>query len=144
MIPWGLLETNPLLVVLVPFGWLLWQLYIPTIIDTLVGYDTEDTDRPQHLYETRLTQALHNVFSQFDRVDNRIDSIGSDVEQIAETQEDLVNITLAQSHQMNGHDGDIDVDSVEETLLDDEKEGPRRFLKDTAPSPPDAEDDGEE
>lgn len=127
MIPWGLLETNPSLVVLIPFVWLLWQFYAPPILDRLVGYKP---DSPEHLYDTRVTKQLRTIFSQVDRVDQRIDSIGEDVERVADTQEDLVNITLAQTHHMNGHDGKIDVEEVEKRLIDEGRDTPHDFLRD--------------
>lgn len=131
MIPWGLLESNPAMVVLVPFFWVLWQFYAPPFIDKLVGYKP---DSNEHLYDTRVTEQLRTIFSQVDRVDERIDSIGEDVERVAETQEDLVNITLAQTHHMNGHDGEIDVSAVEQQLRDKREESPEDFLEDTGDS----------
>lgn len=128
MIPWGLLQSNPTLVVLVPFLWLLWQFYAPPLIDRLVGYKP---DSNEHLYDTRVTKQLRTIFSQVDRVDERIDSIGEDVERVANTQEDLVNITLAQTHHMNGHEGEIDVTAVEERLRDEQDETPDDFLSTT-------------
>ena len=130
-IPWGLLESNPSMVVLVPFGWLLWQLYLPPFIDRLVGYKP---DSNEHLYDTTVTQKLRTIFSQVDRVDERIDAIGEDVGRVADTQEDLGNITLAQAHQMNGHDEKIDVDAVEERLGDKREDSPQDFLQDNGGS----------
>lgn len=125
MIPWGLLATNPELVVLVPFVWFLWQFYAPPLVDAVVGYDDEDG----HLYETRVTKAIHSIFSQVDRVDERMDDINENVEQMADTQEDLVNITLAQTRHMNGYDGDIDLQEVEETLTEEREKRPGDFLR---------------
>jgi len=125
-IPWGLIESNPTLVVLVPFVWLLWQFYAPPLVDKVVGYKP---DSNEHLYDTRVTKQLRTIFSQVDRVDDRIDSIGEDVERVADTQEDLVNITLAQTHQMNGHEEEIDVDAVEQRLMDKQQDDPSDFLQ---------------
>lgn len=145
MVPWGLLATNPELVVLIPFVWFLWQFYAPPLIDKLVGYKP---DSPEHLYETRVTKALHSIFSQVDRMDSRVDDIGNDVEKVAETQEDLVNITLAQTRHMNGYDGDIDLQEVEQTLTEERENRPADFLKDNSPERyadggPTAEEDDE-
>lgn len=124
-IPWGLIETNPVLVVLIPFCWLLWQLYVPRVLDRLFGGNLPDHE---HVYETWWTSTVEMFQSNVDQIDTRVDKIGDDVGRIADTQEDLVNVTVAQSHLMNGTDGHIDVDEVEETLLDQNDTRPRDYL----------------
>jgi hypothetical protein len=127
MIPWGLIETRPSLVVIVPFLWFLWQIYVPLCIEWLVGRDDDG-----YLYETWWTKTKRDFKSEFHRLDDRVDTIGSDVEAIRETQEDLVNVTVAQSHLLNGSEGDIDVESVEDTLLGAERDRPKDYLNEDA------------
>lgn len=106
---------NPTLVVLVPFAWLLWQLYLPRIIPN---------------YETWWTNTKKSLKQELRSLDSRMDSIAHDVSDISETQDKLVNVTVAQSHKMNGYEGEMDIETVKEDLLDSEKDFPRDYLKD--------------
>lgn len=115
MVPWGTLLENPSVAVMVPFLWLLWQIYLPRVLNKTVGKDPVDG----FVYETWFTKVKHEFKTEFDRVDNRVDAMGNNIQHIADTQEKLVRITIAQSHMLNGYDGDIDVDEVEDDLRDE-------------------------
>lgn len=126
MIPWGLFQSKPELVILVPFLYVLWQIYVPQLAEKLLG----DPSTSGYAYETWWTKTRRSFMNEFSRIDSRVDGIGNDVERIAETQEDLVNVTIAQSQMMNGRDSDMDVDRVEKTLLDEREDRPRDYLDD--------------
>jgi len=119
-IPWDLLSDEPALVVLVPFLWLLWQIYVPRVVTHFVPGDAS--------YETWWTKTKTQIQSNIQRVEQRVDSIGEDVSGIREEQRKLKNITVAQAHMMNGYDGGINVEEVEKDLLDDEQRRPSDYL----------------
>lgn len=114
VVPWSEITTNPELVILVPFIWLLWQLYLPRLI-------------PQ--YQTWWTNTQEKFYTEVGKLDTRIDSIGQDVSDIRDKQEKHLNVTVAQSHLLDGHEGSMDVETVEDNLLDNENETPRDYLK---------------
>ena len=127
MVPWSLITTNPSYAVLVPFVWILWQIYLPRFINRLVGRDPSDG----FVYDTWFSSVKHEFKSEFDRIDNRVDSMGKSIEYIADKQEQLVSVTIAQSHMLNGYDGDIDVEDVEENLRDNDRpQSPEDYLED--------------
>jgi len=126
MVPWGTLLENPSVAVMVPFVWLLWQIYLPHLLNTIAGKDPADG----FVYETWFTQVKDEFKTEFDRVDNRVDSMGSNIRHIADTQEKLVRVTIAQSHMLNGYDGDIDVDEVEDDLRENKAPRPSDYLDD--------------
>jgi len=125
VIPWGLLSTNPELVILIPFAWFLWQAYAPRLIDFLVGSPDSNT----HVYQTWWTRTKGEFKSEFDRVDKQIEEINGHVKCIADTQEDLVDITVAQSQLMNGSGGHMDAEAVENQLRNDDENRPSDYLQ---------------
>jgi len=131
MVPWSVALEHPTFLVLVPFGWLLWQIYCPRLINRVVGKDPAEG----FIYDTWWTAVKRDFKSEFDRVDNRVDSMGDSMEHIAETQERLVDITIAQSKMMDGHDEEIDVANVRRDLRDDEaRPQPSDYLRDDTDS----------
>lgn len=124
MIPWGVVLENPSYAFLIPFVWVLWQVYCPRIINKLAGKSASDG----HLYDTAYTSLKTEFKSEFARLDNRVDDIHDQVCHIHDTQEDLKHITVAQSHMMNGYDGSLDVTEVEERLLDTDERTPADYL----------------
>jgi len=127
-LPWGAVLSDPQYLILLPFAWLLWQVYAPEIIDRLTNFSDDGSD---HRYHTAWSALKAEMMSEFDRVDNRVDAIDSNVQRIAETQEDLVNGTVAQSHLLNGSDGEMDVEAVEATLRDEKKDRPTDYVSET-------------
>lgn len=128
-LPWGAVLSDPQYLILLPFAWLLWQVYAPAVIDRLTNFSTDNGS--DHRYHTAWSALKAEMMSEFDRVDNRVDAIDSNVQRIAETQEDLVNVTVAQSHLLNGTDGEMDVEAVEATLRDDDRDRPTDYVSET-------------
>jgi len=115
MVPWGIATTNPSVALLLPFGWLLWQIYLPRLLNGVIGKPPEDG----FVYDSWWTSTKQEFKSEFDRVDERADKMGESIEYIANTQDKLVKITIAQSHMLNGYDGDISVEDVKDDLRDE-------------------------
>lgn len=115
IIPWGELSSNPELTVLVPFLWILWQLYLPRIVPG---------------YETWWTKTRQNFMAEIHSMNERFDDVAKDVSEIAETQQDLIDVTVAQTEKMNGHDGEMDIENVKEQLYGHRDTGPHTYLKD--------------
>lgn len=115
VVPWSELGSSPEFVVLVPFLWLLWQLYLPRLVPN---------------YSTWWTNTRDSFVQEVGKVEQRVESIGDDVADIRETQEKHLNVTVAQSHLLDGHEGSMDVDRVEDKLLDSNDDTPRDYLKD--------------
>ena len=115
MVPWGIATTNPSVALLLPFGWLLWQIYLPRLLNRVIGKPPEDG----FVYDSWWTSTKQEFKSEFDRVDERADKMGESIEYIANTQDKLVKITIAQSHMLNGYDGDISVEDVKDDLRDE-------------------------
>ena len=127
MVPWSFLTTHPSSFVLVPFVWLVWQIYLPRIINKLVGKPITEG----FIYNTWLTETKSELKSEIIGIDERVDKMGDSMEYIAETQDRLVNITIAQSKMMNGHNGEISVKDVEDDLRDEtDRSYPSDYLKD--------------
>ena len=136
MVPWELISTHPSSFVLVPFVWLVWQIYLPRLINRLIGKSPSD----DFVYSTWLTSTKRELKNEIIGIDERVDKMGQSMEYIADTQDRLVNITIAQSKMMNGHDGEISVEDVEDDLRDDtDRTYPSDYLKDH----PDDRDDSE-
>jgi len=129
MVPWGVALQNPTFLVLVPFTWLLWQIYCPRLINRAVGKPRAEG----FIYDTWWTSAKREFKSELTRMDDRMDDMGESVSHIADTQERLVDITIAQSKMMDGHDDGIKVEHVEEDLRDEEdRSHPSDYLRDDA------------
>jgi len=126
MVPWAVVLNNPTYAIFLPFAWLLWQVYFPRFITWLFGQDPADG----FIYSTWWTSVKTEFKTEFDRVDSRVGEMENNVSQIVDTQEKLVNVTVAQSHMLNGYDGDIDVESVEERLITDEQDKPSDYRVD--------------
>jgi len=124
MVPWGALLEHPTLFITVPFLWLLWQIYLPRSINRLVGKSPADG----FLYDTWWTKIKQEFKSEFSQVDQRVDKMGSDIESIADTQKRLVRVTIAQSHMLNGYDGELDVEEVKNDLRKEDERSATDYL----------------
>lgn len=126
-LPWGLLaeivKTYPIAILLIPFVWILWQVYAPKYCP--------------RVEETAWTAAKDEFRTEIDDVRSDVRDIADNVADIRETQEDHVKVTRAQAYAMNGHDETMDVEAVEEILgPDEENPTPDDFLRDPTDNSP--------
>jgi len=119
MVPWDLVISNPSYAFILPFLWVLWQIYCPRFVNRLFGRPPTD----DFLYQTWWSRLKEDFKSEFDRVDTRVQSI-------EHTQERLVDITIAQTHMMNGHDGEMKVEEVERDLRKHPEKSPSDYMDD--------------
>ncbi len=86
--------------------------------------------------DTMLSPIIHDVPEQVDSLAEEqselredVNNVENQLNNVQDQQGKLTDVTVAQSHMLNGYEGDMDVHRVEDRLLEDE-ESPRGYLED--------------
>lgn len=100
-------------------GTLIYEVYAPRFLDRETTLSPILQDVPQQVEELK---------EDHEDMRGRVDCIDKSVQQVRTNQERLTDVTIAQSHLLNGHDGSMNVTAVEDRLRSDE-ESPDDYLK---------------